>query len=100
MGNDHGQTEESSRGITVYLKRQKHLFSIAMSTMVFGGTYQVLNAIWWGWWIKEAYNYREGFNLQQEFAWRLGFLAAPLFVLNLSSLIIGIILLRYADTGE
>ena len=71
----------------------------------FGGLYQVLNAVWWGWWIKDwepniwargaIFN---GFTLEQVIAKDFGFLVTPLFVVTLVLLIAGIVLL-WTDTA-
>ena len=71
----------------------------------FGGLYQVLNAVWWGWWIKDwepdiwargaIFN---GLTLEQVIAKDFGFLAAPLFAVTLVLLIAGIVLL-WTDTA-
>ena len=73
--------------------------------MFFGGLYQVLNAVWWGWWIKDLepeiwargaiFN---GLNLEQVIARDFGFLAAPLFAVTLILLIAGIALI-WTDTA-
>lgn len=85
-------------GIKLFLK--KHWFVIGMALFVFGGTYQVLNATWWEWWIKDlepSYLAEgaifSGLTLDQVIAKHFGFLAGPLFVITLILLIIGIVLL-------
>jgi hypothetical protein len=79
---------------------KKHQFWIGMALFVFGATYQVLNALNWGWWIKDLESnflaegtIFNGLTIEQLIARDFGFLAAPLFAITLILLIIGIILL-------
>jgi hypothetical protein len=79
---------------------KKHQFWIGMALFVFGATYQVLNALNWGWWIKDLEpNFLaegaifNGLTIEQLIARDFGFLAAPLFAITLILLIIGFILL-------
>ncbi len=97
-------------GIKLFLK--KHQFVIGMGLFVFGGTYQVLNAMWWGWWIKDLepsyiaegaiFN---GLTLDQVIAKHFGVFAGPLFLITLILLIIGVALLLtdtslFAQVGD
>jgi hypothetical protein len=79
---------------------KKHQFWIGMALFVFGATYQVLNALNWGWWIKDLESnflaegaIFNGLTIEQLIARDFGFLAAPLFAITLILLIIGFILL-------
>ncbi len=74
-----------------------------MALFVFGGTYQVLNALNWGWWLIDLEpNYLaegalfEGLTIEQVIARDFGFLAGPLFIITLLLLYFGIILLLIA----
>jgi hypothetical protein len=85
---------------------KKHQSSIGMFLMVFGGTYQALNAIWWGWWAIDTrpFYFSEaaifnGRTLNQLIAIHFGFLAGPLFAISLILLITGIALI-WIDTDE
>lgn len=85
-------------GIKIFLK--KHLCAIGMVLFVFGGTYQVLNALHWGWWVIDLEpNYLaegalfDGLTIEQVIARDFGFLAGPLFFITLILLYFGIILL-------
>jgi len=90
-------------GIKLFLK--KHQFWIGMALFVFGGTYQVINALNWGWWIKDLkpdylaegaiFN---GLTLEQTIARDYGFLSFPLYTLTLVLLVIGVAML-WTDTS-
>ena len=73
--------------------------------MSIGGTYQILNAVWWGWWINDLEpdiwarsTIFNGLTLEQVIARDFGSLAAPLFAATLALLIAGIALI-WTDTN-
>lgn len=90
-------------GTKLFLK--KHQFWIGMALFVFGATYQVLNALNWGWWIKDLESnflaegaIFNGLTIEQLIARDFGFLSFPLFVVTLVLLVIGVALL-WTDTS-
>jgi len=73
--------------------------------MFIGGLYQILNAVWWGWWINDLEpdiwarsTIFNGLTLEQVIARDFGSLAAPLFAVTLALLIAGIALI-WTDTN-
>lgn len=84
--------------VKLFLK--KHLCAIGMTLFVFGGTYQVINALHWEWWVKDLepnlfatdalFN---GLTIEQVIARDFGFLAGALFAITLILLILGVVLL-------
>lgn len=91
------QTEEYTWGIVEIVKYlKKHLLLIGMLLMVFGGTYLISSYLVLGLWDR-SYDFIKGLTWQQEFSLRYGYLEFLLLMLSFCSLIIGIILLRYAE---
>jgi hypothetical protein len=90
-------------GIELFLKKRQ--FWVGMALLVFGGTYQVINALNWGWWLMNLEsNYLaegalfDGLTLQQVITRDFGFLSFPLYVITLALLVIGVALL-WTDTS-
>ncbi len=91
--------------INLKLFLKNHQFWIGMILLVFGGTYQVINAVWWGWWLRDLMPnilapgaFWDGLTLDQIIARDIGFLAAPLFVITLVLSVVGVALL-WTDTS-
>jgi hypothetical protein len=74
-----------------YVKMHQPLIGAVL--IIFGGIYQFLNALCWGWWNVGKIEYRTSITLQQYFAMYLGFLATPLFILSFSLAIVGVALI-------
>ena len=66
---------------------------IGGALVVFGVTYQIVNALLWGWWNVGTINTITGPTFQQQIASTLGFLAYPLYILSFSLAAIGIALI-------
>jgi hypothetical protein len=90
----------------IIMSLKKHLPSLGMPLMVFGGIYLISAYLALGLWppAPTAYEVAKGGDIaiggltwQQLFSFHYGWLQIPLFVLSLCSLIIGMILLRYSE---
>jgi hypothetical protein len=98
-GENHEQTggghitRDSAIGTNFVKYLKKNQLTIAFILWSFGGPYQIFN--WMGliWYTGGTYDFIKGLTLQQEFTLHWGFLAAPLFIRSILSLIIGFALI-------
>ncbi|MEM3378124.1 MAG: hypothetical protein QXV09_05530 [Candidatus Bathyarchaeia archaeon] len=87
--------------------QQIKLLTLGFVLFVIGATYQVLNAIFWGWWaiglerkpITPGAIF-DGYTINQIIAMYLGWLAGPFFVLSLLAIITGVILIFKEKSGK
>jgi hypothetical protein len=61
--------------------------------IIFGGVYQFVNALLWGWWDVGIVDPVTGPTFHQYFAMYFGFLATPLFILSFISIPVGVVLI-------
>ncbi|MEM2080915.1 MAG: hypothetical protein QW744_01425 [Candidatus Bathyarchaeia archaeon] len=88
-------------------KQQIKLLTPSFVVFVIGVTYQVLNAIFWGWWAIDLERNPiapgaifDGYTINQIVAMHLGWLAGSLFILSLLVVIIGLISIFKEKAGK
>ena len=69
---------------------KEHQAPIGGALIAFGGTYQIMNALLWGWWNPGIIDSITGPTFQQQVSLALGFLAEPLFYLTTVLIIAGV----------
>ena len=72
---------------------KEHQAPIGGALIACGGTYQIMNALLWGWWNAGIINPITGPTFEQQVSLTLGFLAIPLFILSFSLAIAGVVLI-------
>ncbi|HKZ88369.1 MAG TPA: hypothetical protein VJ066_04325 [Candidatus Bathyarchaeia archaeon] len=80
-----------------YLRVRQLYVGMALATL--GGSWQIINATKWEWWVPQGLIDFTNLTPQQRFVFDFGFLAFPLFVISLLMLVDGIIL-WFTDKNE